>query len=268
MKFEFAFHICGRVQTYDRWKTRNRINMNSLYFVHEGTAAYYYNNKKYYMKPGYLYLIPYSADIRFSLEKNTVFTHTFFDFYSNPPLKSNNIIEIFYANYSALNHTVKTISSIMDTVNCPEDKNNSFWCNYNNEDNEFTDILPHYFNAVMILINSITPIYATSDERIFNAIQYISNNFSHELSVGEIASKLFLSENYFIKLFKKNVGKTPHQYIKDYRFDMAIAMIESGKSITSTALACGYQSASAFSYAFKHELGISPQEFAKKLNLI
>lgn len=74
---------------------------------------------------------------------------------------------------------------------------------------------------------------------------------------------MFLSKNYFIKLFKKHVGKTPHQYIKDYRFGMAIAMIENGKSVTDTAIECGYQSASAFSLAFKNKLGVSPQTYVK-----
>lgn len=263
MKFEFTFHIFGQVCTYDRWKTRNKINMNSLYFVHAGTAAYYYNNEKHLMKPGYLYLIPYSANISFSLENDKIFDHTFFDFYSNPPLKPNNVIEIKSSDYAALDYTVKAISEILST-NRYGDKNNGFWCYYNNENNEFTDIIPYYFNALMILINSIVPIYSTTDERIFNALQYISNNFSREISVSEIASQIFLSENYFLKLFKKHIGKTPHQYIKDYRLDMAATMIESGKSISSAALECGYQSLSSFSYAFKHKLGMSPQEYANR----
>lgn len=262
MKLNFTFHAFGQVYTYDHWKRHSKRNVNSLYFVHSGTAEYYCNNEKYIMKPGYLYLIPYSADITFSINKNVVFKHTFFDFYSNPPLNPNNIIEIKHGDYSTLDYTVKAISEIL-SYNRTDDINNVFYFYKNDDENEFTDIIPHYFNAVMLLINSIAPIYSASDERIFEAIQYICENFSQELSVGKIAAQLFLSENYFIKLFKKHVGKTPHQYIKDYRFGMAVAMIETGKSVADTATECGYQSASAFSLAFKNKLGVSPQEFKK-----
>lgn len=213
--------------------------MNKLYYIHSGTAFYTYKDIRHTMIPGYLYLFPASANVSFSLKEDTPFNHTFFDFFSNPMFFFDEVVKIKADDFPILNSTLSVLCEILKSFRIGT-KNNNYYCFYNDNTNcEPDDIVYHYFCAVMLIINSITPIYTTFDSRIFSTLNYISNHYADKLTISQLADLVYLEQNYFIKLFKKCVGKSPHQYIKDYRIDMALTMLEQGKSITETALSCG-----------------------------
>lgn len=74
------------------------------------------------------------------------------------------------------------------------------------------------------------------------------------------------NENYLKKLFKKEVGISPQQYLINIRLTHAVKLLtthdrEQALSVTKIAYACGYDDPLYFSRSFKTRYGISPKAF-------
>jgi AraC-like DNA-binding protein len=70
------------------------------------------------------------------------------------------------------------------------------------------------------------------------------------------------------KLFKKQVGLTPHDYLKTKRLEMAKSIMSSGASnqysdytVAQIAEMCGFSEPLYFSRVFKNYFGIPPTDF-------
>ena len=55
--------------------------------------------------------------------------------------------------------------------------------------------------------------------QLLPAIEYMDDKYITNLSLKEIAEKIFLSPEYFLRLFKKSFNITPHQYILHKRLN-------------------------------------------------
>ena len=94
--------------------------------------------------------------------------------------------------------------------------------------------------------------------------------FDADYSVEAVLKKLPLNYDYLRKLFKKETGLTPHEYLTSIRMERAGKILLSGMSNRYSALtigqiaeACGYAEPLYFSRVFKKYFGVSPTEYAK-----
>lgn len=88
------------------------------------------------------------------------------------------------------------------------------------------------------------------------------NNYSIE----SLADKAFLSPFHFSRIFKKQTGLAPHQYLLDNRLRQARELLENNYSVIDIAIACGFYDASHFIRHFTNYYGVSPLEFQKGIN--
>lgn len=87
-------------------------------------------------------------------------------------------------------------------------------------------------------------------------------------SVKDCLKKLPLNYDYIRKLFKKEVGVTPAEYLLNERMKLAQQLLSSGisnrfsaYSVSQVAEACGYSEPLYFSRVFKKYFGVSPSEY-------
>lgn len=86
-----------------------------------------------------------------------------------------------------------------------------------------------------------------------------------DLSVAEVAAALGVSGTYLRRVFTKEVGSPPKQYLSALRFDRANALLFSRLlSVAEAAEASGFRPGSNFSTAYRHYFGHSPTEPFKK----
>ena len=74
-----------------------------------------------------------------------------------------------------------------------------------------------------------------------------------------------MSEVYFRKIFKEDLGTSPQKYIIKLRLQKAADLIETGDySLKEIAVMSGYNDYKYFSSEFKHLFGTSPSEYDSK----
>lgn len=109
----------------------------------------------------------------------------------------------------------------------------------------------------------------SEDERIKDMLSFIQQNFSHRLTVRQIAGVIPISERECYRLFKKHLGISPVEYLTDIRLQKARELlIESDKCILDIALETGFGSSSYFGKIFKHQIGITPKAYRRGISHI
>lgn len=103
----------------------------------------------------------------------------------------------------------------------------------------------------------------TSDSKIENALSYINEHLSEELTVEKLAEKVYLSKYHFMRLFKESTGSTVHAYIRQKRLLYAARLIREGVNANKAAEDAGFSDYSTFHRAFKESFSISPGELKK-----
>ena len=103
-------------------------------------------------------------------------------------------------------------------------------------------------------------------EKVYNlnyyvkrACDFIGENFDKEITVEQIANELHINKNYFIKLFKNDLGQTPGRYILETRLIRARYLImQTDRPISEIAYTCGFNTPSYFAKCFQTRFNLLP----------
>lgn len=97
---------------------------------------------------------------------------------------------------------------------------------------------------------------------IDKAKRYINEHLADDLSVSNIACHLYLSPNYFSRLFKRITGEGCNEYIIRKRIQKAKMLLETTNLPTGRiAMMVGYRDTNYFSLAVKKSTGKSPKNY-------
>jgi AraC-type DNA-binding domain-containing proteins len=103
----------------------------------------------------------------------------------------------------------------------------------------------------------------TGNSNIIDKITaYINEHPGEDLSLARLASLANLSPFYFARTFKKETGKTPHEYVMSSRINSAKFYLKTSRaSIEEIGLSLGFPTSSYFCSSFRKHLGISPLKY-------
>lgn len=103
------------------------------------------------------------------------------------------------------------------------------------------------------------------DERIQQINNYIRANYNQPISLKELSEKLFLSNGYLSRFFKKNYGMNFAEYLTNIRLFHAVDdLLYTSTPITVIAYDNGFASVAVFNKAFKKAYGETPSQLRKK----
>ncbi len=95
--------------------------------------------------------------------------------------------------------------------------------------------------------------------RIRRVTDYIRAHLGADLAIGELAAQAGLSSFHFARVFRRETGETPHQYVTRLRLEEAARLLRSTDlTVLQIAIAVGYENASHFSVQFKRDYGVTP----------
>lgn len=132
-----------------------------------------------------------------------------------------------------------------------------------------------YFETVYVLTSNF--MVKTDDVRInsensqdrirLREIQnYIQSNYQSQVSLNDLAEKLYLSNTYLSRYIKKHLGMTFVEYLNNIRLFHAVdELMYSEKTLTRIAFDNGYPTSAAFTKAFRDMFHQSPSEYRSML---
>lgn len=99
-------------------------------------------------------------------------------------------------------------------------------------------------------------------QSLFDAVSYINKHFFESISLDSLSEQAALSPYHFTRIFKKQLGMTPHQYIVATRINAAKFLLKTTQlSVKEICFRTGFNSESSFCIAFKkHEL-LTPSQY-------
>lgn len=105
----------------------------------------------------------------------------------------------------------------------------------------------------------------TAYSKIINQVlTIIESEFSQNLSLEDLASRVFLSPSYLSNLFKKEVGENMIPYLNQYRLERARDLLtHSNMKVTDIAVFVGIPNTSYFNRMFKAAYHMSPSTYRK-----
>ncbi len=97
---------------------------------------------------------------------------------------------------------------------------------------------------------------------IEETISYINDNITEELSLEFLSERVSLSPYYFTRVFKKETGFTPHQYVLYTRINHAKFLLKNTDlSIKEICFICGFSVESNFCTSFKKWTNVTPSNY-------
>lgn len=107
-------------------------------------------------------------------------------------------------------------------------------------------------------------ILGTAYRYVFEAIDYINQNFMNNITLDELSVLCKISKYHFLRIFKQITSYTPGAYINRVRTSYAKQLLFNGASVTEAAIASGFSDVHYFSNCFKKYNGCRPIEIKKK----
>lgn len=94
--------------------------------------------------------------------------------------------------------------------------------------------------------------------------EYISENLNENLTVAKLAEIVNMSSSHFSRIFKRQTGFSPYDYILISRLNRAKYLLQvTDMTVASIAYETGFNSESNFIFFFTENEGISPGKFRK-----
>ena len=110
-------------------------------------------------------------------------------------------------------------------------------------------------------------LFALSDKQMSAAITSMHDEPAHDWTVEELGQRAGMSRSTFALRFKETVGVSPMEYLTRWRMLLAGDRLPNTRdSISEIAQSLGYESASAFTKAFKKIMGCSPRQYSHGQN--
>ncbi len=105
-----------------------------------------------------------------------------------------------------------------------------------------------------------------TNDHFIGALDYIEKNYHRNFKITELADHLFISRDYLFKLFIKNTGTSPSNFITQYRLNEAMQLLSNiSLSLNEIAHQTGFYDAYHFSRTFKKHQHKSPTQYRKEL---
>jgi len=112
----------------------------------------------------------------------------------------------------------------------------------------------------------LTPHDREGDPRIERVLQRMKEELgSPELSVESLAAGVGLTATQVRKLFRRETGQSPKQYLHRQRLERAVHLLRhSTQSIKQIALECGFATDNYFHLVFRAAFGVTPGDFSRR----
>nr|QIH43228.1 AraC family transcriptional regulator [Vibrio ziniensis] len=110
-----------------------------------------------------------------------------------------------------------------------------------------------------------SPPLSRKDSLLTRAKDFIIGHIDQDISIDDVANAATMSKYHFIRLFHRQFGITPHQYVLNCRINAARKYLESGLPSSHVAQLSGFADNSHLNRHFKRTFGMTPKQYQLQL---
>ncbi len=111
----------------------------------------------------------------------------------------------------------------------------------------------------------VCPHSSAGDSRLNSAVAYMRANYSHPITLEEVARKARMTKGAFCRSIRKRTGKTYAESLSEIRINQTCGrLLNSSDTVSEIAYQAGYNSVTHFHRSFKRLKGCTPKEFRQK----
>jgi len=252
-----------------------------IYYVTKGNAAVLTKTGIKKLTPGNMYIIP--TFMEHSDICDGPFEHYYVHIYEDGPwgenitanysfpfeIKGNSLDEELFRNLCE--HNMAMALKFSDPK-IYENKNSMIECVKRNRERPLFDRLESMgiiFQLMGRFVRFATPKFQASDPRIAKALETISEKIDDTITIDELSETACISNDHFIRLFKRELGVTPIQFIIENKMVKAKLLLASeNMSIKEISYSLGYYDISYFTRLFRRHTNMTPLQYRHSFNTI
>ena len=216
-----------------------------------------FERKDYNVSPGEGFLICPNEICSYQSDKNDPWSYLWIEF--------NGLKAKLYMDEAGLtpSNPIFKLKENPNSIKIIEEMN--FLINNNKKNPSF--IIGHLYLFINYLIefslnNTLNKLNDINELYIREALNFIEENYSRNISVKDISNRCNLSKSYFTRIFKKHMNITPQEFLIQYKMLKACSLLkDKSLSISQIAELLGYSNQFNFSAAFKKNFNISPSKW-------
>ena len=101
----------------------------------------------------------------------------------------------------------------------------------------------------------------SDQEFVDNLISVIKRNYANpNFGVNSMAGEMKISDRQLQRKVKALTGRSPVQYLRDFRLERSLSYLREGVPVGETAKVIGFSSHTYFTSCFRTQFGITPQQ--------
>lgn len=261
----YDIHSVYRNKCYkDNWGDENFVPyQNKIYLIVEGHLSFTIDDTKFEATAGDLILLPLHTRQSYHIISAS-FNHYWCHFLITIDRNNLDLLDVIRCPYK-IHLTQSTYRQFEEMfLNLIQlNKNKERLSNYFKLYDVFNRLVSTYMDLTDQDIKPITP--GPHVHQMTQIMDYINENMNRQISVEEMANRLHLHPNYFIRLFKSYFGLSPIKYINTVKVKKACELLlVQDESISNIATSLGYSDLFYFSRLFKQHTRMSPSAYRKQ----
>lgn len=237
-----------------------RTSYNSFLILYLKTGKGYFinnNNKRYELKAGDILLVDCYLPHEYGTTEDSEIEWIHFD--GAFSRRYYNIIEEKNGNIVHLRNLLSFEECLLSAIRMIK-----------NEGKGGDAILSLYVTQLLtsLISDTVSETDKADSPGIELAKSYIRSHITEEISINKLAEVSNFSPYYFIRMFKKETGFTPHNYLINSRINIAKFLLKTtNESIKEICFHTGFQTESAFCSTFKKIAKVSPTDYRLRTDL-
>jgi len=265
----------GYFSSTKNWKHFQRLSERDYEFIFcdEGPLFISLNNQDFVVKTGDILIIPPSTKVTgFKRSLNPI------SFYWLHIIFNGNVQTL---NSSTLEEYLSKYHSVLPPIILAQQIDHLLTANKYHEliieihqiiNNDLYSIFKEnkISHSIMILLLSLSELVLAShtqrkeNPKISRLKKWIRLNLNANLSLNELANEVELNPEYLSRLFKKETGQSPKQYILRLKLQIAsVLLIKSSMTVKEIAYKSHFSDYKLFMNQFKRFSGLTPTQYRK-----
>jgi AraC family transcriptional regulator of arabinose operon len=231
---------------------------SKFYYIVGGAGRVKIGNEEYFPEPGQLVLMPEGVKQSYSIAEGEPYTKYWCHF--SAKIGDINVFKLLNLPFVCSVQPDERVRMIFAEL-----------VQHANSDAVYAKLLAKAkllelvsYYIMLLEENTISFSNPATMERLDDILTYIHANLDQDVSIQELAQRACLHPNYFIRMFKEQMGVPPIQYIMRLKIEKAKELLaQSSCSISEIAERVGFHDIFHFSKQFKKIAGLPPSDFRK-----